>query len=201
MSIAYKYEAVVMGTSAGGLYAIGTILEKLPANYPLPVIIVQHRSRDANVLFEEILQQKCAICIKQADEKEKIMPGVVYVAPPNYHLLVEADKTFSLSAFVLVKFSRPSIDTLFETAALAFKNKLVGILLTGSNNDGAAGLGLIKLRGGCTIAQDPAEAQYAIMPKSAIDNGSADMILTLNDIADFLLKITGADTLPASSKK
>jgi two-component system chemotaxis response regulator CheB len=181
-----KYKAVVIGSSAGGLFALGAILEKLPANYPLAVIVVQHRSRDANVLFEEMLQQKCKIKVKQADEKEKIAPGTVYIAPPNYHLLVELNETFSLSAGETVKYSRPSIDILFETAAEAFGSNLIGIIMTGSNSDGANGLQAISRFGGITIAQDPEEAQYAAMPLAAIEIGAAKKVMKLHDIAGFL---------------
>src|SRR5687768_11295250 len=116
-----KYDAVVVGTSAGGLNALTTILGKLPRQYKIPIIVVQHRSKDSLELFEDVLQQKCRMRIKQADEKEAINPGMIHVAPPDYHLLVEIDKTFSLSADPPVQFSRPSIDVLFESAALAFR--------------------------------------------------------------------------------
>ena len=185
-----KYKAIVIGTSAGGLHALSFILEKLPATYPVPVMIVQHRAKDQNDLLEEILQSKCDIRIKQADEKEKIESGFVYIAPPDYHLLVEADKTFSLSADEPVRFSRPSIDVLFETAAIVFKESLVGIILTGANDDGTAGIVAVKDSGGVTIAQDPAEAQFSTMPNAAIGSNKVNHILTLQEIQDFLLKIT-----------
>ncbi|MEI9955467.1 MAG: chemotaxis protein CheB [Ferruginibacter sp.] len=134
-----KYGAIVIGTSAGGLYALSFILKRLPASYPVPIIVVQHRAKDQKDLLEEVLQTKCRITIKQADEKEKIESGFVYIAPADYHLLVEADKTFSLSSDELVHYSRPSIDVLFETAAITYTDSLVGIILTGANNDGARG--------------------------------------------------------------
>lgn len=192
MSNLKKYKAIVIGTSAGGLYALSAILEKLPAAYPIPVIIVQHRSKDQRDLLEEVLQSKSRISIKQADEKEKIEGGFVYIAPPDYHLLVEADKTFSLSADEPVRYSRPSIDVLFETAAAAYKDSLVGIVLTGANNDGAAGTIAIKRAGGFTIAQQPAEAQFPIMPKAAIETNKVDQIQTLREMQEFLIKIANA---------
>ncbi|MEI9944316.1 MAG: chemotaxis protein CheB [Chitinophagaceae bacterium] len=183
-----KYKAIVVGTSAGGLYALTELLQGLPVNYPVPVIVVQHRSKDQRDLLEEVLQSKCVIKIKQADEKENINSGYVYIAPPDYHLLVEDDKTFSLSADEAVRYSRPSIDVLFQSAAMAFKNSLIGIILTGANSDGATGMMTIKKYGGLTIAQDPGEAQFPVMPRASIENG-VDHTWTLKDIHQFLLKI------------
>ena len=184
-----KHKAIVIGTSAGGLYALSSLLEALPPDYPLPVIVVQHRYKDQKDLLEQILQSKCAIKIKQADEKEKIEKGVVYIAPPDYHLLIESDLTFSLSSDVLVSYSRPSIDVLFESAALAFGSQLIGVLLTGANRDGTDGLFTIKNSGGLTIAQSPVEAQFPYMPQSAIDKGGARFILTLAEIKKRFLDI------------
>jgi two-component system chemotaxis response regulator CheB len=183
-----KYRAIVIGTSAGGLHAVLAILEDLPPDYSIPVIIVQHRSKDQRDLLEEVLQSKCKIRIKQADEKEKIHSSFVYIAPPDYHLLIESDETFSLSADEPVRFSRPSIDVLFETAAIVFKEALIGIVLTGASNDGSAGIVAIKKNGGLTIAQNPAEAQFAFMPKSSIETKKIDHVLTLIEIRNFLLK-------------
>ena len=187
--VSEKYEAIVIGTSAGGLFALSTLLEALPAAYPLPVMVVQHRSKDQRDLLEEVLQNKCRVRIKQADEKEKIAAGSVYIAPPDYHLLVEKNKTFSLSADEPVRYSRPSIDVLFETAAMVYKKELAGIILTGASNDGTAGLLTIKKCGGFTIAQDPAEAQFPYMPKSAIAAEAISEVLTLSEIQTFLLHI------------
>ena len=181
------FKAIVIGTSAGGLSALSTLLEKLPPSYHLPIIIVQHRAKDQKSLLEEVLQPKCKIKIKQADEKEKIEKGVVYIAPPDYHLLIENDLTFSLSCDELVSYSRPSIDVLFESAALAYRETLIGIILTGASNDGASGLQTIKKYGGLTIAQSPAEAQFPRMPGAAIEKGAAMLILTLNEIQEKIL--------------
>lgn len=178
-----------MGTSAGGLFVLTTLLQKLPADYPLPIIIVQHRAKDQKNLLEEVLQSKCKIQIKQADEKETIQGGKVYIAPPDYHLLIERDFTLSLSADELVRFSRPSIDVLFESAAPVFGEKLIGIILTGASNDGSSGIKAIARNGGLTIAQDPAEAEYPYMPKSAIDTKKIDKVWLLGEIQNFLLKL------------
>jgi two-component system chemotaxis response regulator CheB len=181
------YEAVVMGVSAGGLYALTHILGALPPGFPAPVVVVQHRSRDERFLLEEVLQTKCRVPIKQADEKEAIQPGIVYIAPADYHLLIEKDKTFSLSFDEPVNYSRPSIDILFETAAEVYKNKLLGIILTGANADGAKGIRYIRKRGGTTVAQQPDTADYPVMPKAAIKTGGVQHIMTLDEIRDFLL--------------
>lgn len=184
-----RYDAIVMGTSAGGLQALTVLLEALPADFPLPIMLVQHRAKQSYHLLEEVLQRRCKIQVKQADEKEVIQKGIVYVAPPDYHLLVEADKRLSLSSDEPVCFSRPSIDVLFESAAMAYREYLVGIILTGSNADGASGIASIQRQGGLTIAQDPEEAAYAHMPQAAIDRGAATMVRTLSAIREFLLKI------------
>jgi two-component system chemotaxis response regulator CheB len=184
-----KFKAIVIGTSAGGLSALSALLEKLPPDYQLPIIVVQHRAKDQKNLLEEVLQLKCKIRIKQADEKEKIEKSIVYIAPPDYHLLIENDLTFSLSSDELVSYSRPSIDVLFESAAISYREALIGIILTGANNDGASGLQNIKKYGGLTIAQSPAEAQFPHMPGAAIDNGGAMLILTLKEIQKNMLDI------------
>jgi two-component system chemotaxis response regulator CheB len=183
------YDAVVIGASAGGLYVMIRILKLLPANFPLPVIVVQHRSRDERTLLEEVLQQKSNLPIKQADEKELIQPGTVYFAPPDYHLLIENDGTFSLSFDPPVNYSRPSIDVLFETAADVYKQRLLAIILTGANKDGAYGITKIAKLGGTTIAQSPETADYPDMPKAAINTGYVQHILNPEAIGNFLLEI------------
>jgi two-component system, chemotaxis family, protein-glutamate methylesterase/glutaminase len=180
------YKAIVIGTSAGGLFALSTLLSALPTAFPLPVLVVQHRSRDQRDLLEELLQTKCRVRIKQADEKEPVQGGTVYVAPPDYHLLVEADETLSLSCDDRVLYSRPSIDVLFESAALVYGDRLVAVILTGANEDGASGIRLVKKYSGLTIAQDPAEAQFPYMPKASIDTKKIDRVWRLAEIGDFL---------------
>jgi two-component system chemotaxis response regulator CheB len=182
-----EFDAIVMGASAGGLHALTRILQLLPPNYQLPVVVVQHRSKDQRNLLEEVLQQKCKVHIKQADEKELIQRGTVYIAPPDYHLLIESNGSFSLSFDPPVNFSRPSIDVLFETAADVFKQRLLGIILTGANSDGAQGIKKISLLGGTTIAQDPETADHPEMPRAAINTGHVQHILNPDAIGDFLL--------------
>ena len=182
-----SYDAIVIGASAGGLYVMIRILTQLPANFNRPVIVVQHRSRDERSLLEEVLQQKCKVTIKQADEKELIKPGTVYFAPPDYHLLIENDGTFSLSCDAPVNYSRPSIDVLFETAADVFKEGLLGIILTGANKDGSQGIKKIASLGGTTIAQSLETADYPEMPKAAIGTGYVQYVLDPEAIGQFLL--------------
>jgi two-component system chemotaxis response regulator CheB len=164
-------------------------LGDIPADYSIPIIVVQHRAKDSNELFEEVLQRKCQIKIKQADEKETIVHGNIYTAPPDYHLLIESDKTFSLSSDPAVRFSRPSIDVLFESAAMAFEDKLIGIVLTGANDDGARGITTIRKFGGLTIAQNPSEAQFPFMTQASINTAHVNYIWSLITIRGFLLKL------------
>jgi two-component system chemotaxis response regulator CheB len=180
------YSAVVIGVSAGGMKALDRILPLLPADFNLPVIIVSHRHPDSDDYLEQHMNEHCSLPVKQADEKEKVIPGVIYFAPPNYHLLIEDNRTFSLSVEAPVNYARPSIDVLFESALGVFGSGLVGIVLTGANNDGSRGLKKIKQAGGLTIAQDPADAEVPHMPKAAIAAADPDLILPLEKIGEFL---------------
>jgi two-component system chemotaxis response regulator CheB len=185
-----KYEAVVIGASSGGMNAIKVIFSLLPKNFKTPIIIVQHIGAQSNNKWIELVNGISNICIKEADEKEKISHGLAYIAPPNYHLLIEKNKTFSLTVDERVNFARPSIDVLFESAAEAFKSKMIGVILTGSNTDGTKGLKRIKEYGGVTIVQDPSTAESEYMPASAIAAMQVDYILPLDRIIDLLIKIT-----------
>ncbi|WP_157447124.1 chemotaxis protein CheB [Cytophaga aurantiaca] len=182
-------EAVVIGASAGGLHALIHVLSALPADYFLPIIVVQHRGKEHTKLLEEILQTKCLMRVKQADEKEKIHGACIYIAPPDYHLLIEQDETFSLTSDIYVKHSRPSIDLLFATAAEVYKEKLVGIILTGASSDGAEGMLEIRRAGGYTIAQEPTTAEYPYMPQASVSIGSICSNLTLDEISSYLKQL------------
>jgi len=177
-----KIKAVVVGASAGGLYALKKLLPALPAAFPCPVLVVQHMSPQSDNYMTRMLNDLSPLTIKEADEKEPIMPGTVYIAPPDYHLLVEADFTLSLSMEEKVNYSRPSIDVLFETAADVYGSHLMGIILTGANADGANGLLAVKKKGGFTIVQHPDDAESPAMPKAAIERVKPHKILTLNEI-------------------
>lgn len=183
------YQAIVIGVSSGGMEAMKTIFSALPADFETPIVIVQHVSPRSDSQWITMLNKNCQLQIKEADEKEKIKNGVIYIAPPNYHLLIEKDHTFSLTVDEKVNYARPAIDVLFETAAVAFKNNLIGIVLTGANHDGAAGLKMIKDCGGLCIVQDPKTAASPYMPQSAIALIEPDYILKLQDIIDLLISL------------
>ena len=183
------YEAIVIGTSSGGLNALKFLFSALPIDFSIPIIIVQHISPRSDNQWIKLLNINSKLYLKEADEKEKIEQGKVYIAPPNYHLMIERDKTFSLTIDERVNYSRPSIDVLFESAAEAYKNKLIGVILTGSNNDGTNGIKRIQECGGLTIAQDPETAESAYMPASAIAAIQPDYILALENIIALLIKL------------
>ena len=185
----HYYEAIVIGVSSGGMNALKIISSTLPAHFNLPIIIVQHLSAHSDSHWIKLLNEKSHLNVKEADEKEKIEKGTIYIAPPNYHLLIEKDKTFSLTIDERVNFARPSIDVLFESAAEAYKNKLIGIVLTGSNSDGTKGIKRIKDCGGLAIIQDPNTADSEYMPKSAIAAIEPDYIVSLEEIVELLIKI------------
>ena len=147
--------AIVIGTSAGGLEALSAILTDLPDNYPLPILVVIHLPPNKTSIIADILNEKCAMSVVEAYDKDSIQPGYIYFAPPNYHMMVEMDKTISLSTDEPIQYSRPSIDVLFETAAEAYNEHLLGIVLTGANSDGALGLQKVMECGGQGIIQDP----------------------------------------------
>ncbi|OQW93036.1 MAG: chemotaxis protein CheB [Beggiatoa sp. IS2] len=186
-----SFAAIVVGSSAGGIRALSTLLTSLPGDFPLPIIIVQHVQPDADSYLATILDKRSALTVKQADDKEFIHKGTVYLAPPNYHLLIEEDRSFSLSLEGLVNFSRPSIDVLFESAVYAYRNQLIGIILTGANHDGSQGLKKIKQFGGYAIVQDPDTAEADAMPRSAIAATKVDKILPVERIGGYLLRLLG----------
>jgi len=189
MVVERKFKAVVIGVSAGGSKALQLILPALPAGFPVPVIIVQHISPDSEGYFIRHLNSLCNVKVREAAEKRKAKAGRVYFAPPNYHLMIEEDGSFSLTVGERVNFARPSIDVLFESAACAYCPGLIGIILTGANNDGSAGLKKIKDMGGFTIVQDPSTAEIDSMPKAALARSRVDKILPLNKIAEFLISV------------
>lgn len=181
-----QYEVAVIGVSSGGMAALNITLPLLSEDFTLPVIVVQHQHPHSDDFLVHYLDEQCRIPVQHAQEKEVIVPGVIYLAPPNYHLLVELDRTFSFSITARVNYARPSIDVLFETAAEAFGANTIGIILTGANSDGSYGLKKIKKCGGLTIVQDPATAEAPEMPGSALKVTAVDYILTLEEIGRLL---------------
>jgi two-component system, chemotaxis family, protein-glutamate methylesterase/glutaminase len=183
------YEAIVIGSSAGGLDALGVFLPLLHSGLPVPILIVQHISASSDSFMVTYFDRICGLRVKEGEEKEQLAGGTVYFAPPDYHLLVEADKTISLSNEEKVNYSRPSIDVLFETASWAYGKHLIGIILTGANWDGAAGCELIKNNGGLTIVQDPKTASVPRMPEAVIERFKPDHVLPLVDIAALINQV------------
>lgn len=179
----------MIGVSSGGMQALKMLLGELPADFPLPILIVQHISSDAGDGLARLLDELCAIRVKEADEQDKILAGTVYLAPANYHLLVEQGGTLALSADPPVSYARPSIDVLFESAAAAYGPALIGVILTGANFDGSQGLKMLKQAGGVAIVQDPADAAARQMPMAALAATAVDHLLPLAEIASQLKKL------------
>ena len=178
--------AVVIGASAGAVEALSALLPSLPAQYPLPIIIVVHIPPDKKSALVDLFRIRCAMQVREAEDKEPISAATIYFAPPDYHLLIEMDKALSLSSDEPVLFSRPSIDVLFESAADAFGAGLAAIVLSGANQDGAKGLRAAVEAGGTAIIQDPDEAFASAMPMAAMAECPSAAILSLTEIAVYL---------------
>jgi two-component system, chemotaxis family, protein-glutamate methylesterase/glutaminase len=185
-SLKGRIEAIVIGASAGGVEALGLILPSLPVKFRPSLLIVLHLPRERPSLLVEIYEKRCALPIREADDKEPIEPGTVYFAPPDYHMLVERNRQIALSTDEPVHFSRPSVDVLFESAADVYGNRLLGVILTGANEDGAAGLHAIHRAGGVTVVQQPNSAKVPLMVVSALQRNPADFVLSLPEIAELL---------------
>lgn len=187
--ISNSYKAVVIGGSAGSFQGVTKILSSLPPDFDLPIIMCLHRLKHVRNGFVEALSIKSVNPVVEPADKESIKKGKVYLAPSNYHLSMELGNTFALSTEDMVNNSRPAIDITLETAAYIFKEKLIGILLSGANRDGAMGMKKIKDRGGLTIVQDPAECMIETMPKAALDLTPVDYILKIDQIVKFFLAL------------
>lgn len=181
-------EAIAIGASSGAVEAVSAILTRLPKSFPAPIFVVVHVPPDRPSALVEVFQAKCPLNVSEAEDKEPIESSHVYLAPPDYHLMIESDKRLSLSSEEPVHYSRPAIDVLFETAADAYGPGLVGIVLTGANSDGADGLRRIADSGGTAIVQSPEEAASPYMPTAAKEACPAASTLRLDEIADYLLK-------------
>lgn len=176
------YSAIVMGASAGGLAALSIIVAQIDKDFRLPIIVVQHLYPESDDFIARKLDTCCKLKVLEADEKEKIKGGTIYIAPANYHLMIEENQTFSLTIDPKVNYSRPSIDVLFNCASEVYDYRLIGVLLTGANEDGARGLKKIKDLGGVTIVQEPTTAEVPAMPQSAINLFPVDYILPVDKI-------------------
>jgi two-component system chemotaxis response regulator CheB len=180
---------IAIGTSLGGFHALKTVLGALPRDFPLPVGVVQHRSHEDSEAFAPLLAAHTQLPVIEVDDKEEIREGNIYICPSNYHLLVD-ENHFALSTDGQVLYARPSIDVFFESAAEAFGNGAIGVLLTGMSKDGTAGLARIKQNGGVIVVQDPTEAEGRVMPEAAISSIAVDKVLPLVEIAPFLVGLS-----------
>jgi two-component system chemotaxis response regulator CheB len=183
------YALVVIGCSMGGMRALEVVLGSLSREFPIPILVVQHRYRTSNESLPAFLRRHSDLSVVDALDKQWIEPGHVYLAPADYHLLVDPEGELSLSVDERVEYSRPSVDVLFESAADAFTNGVVGVVLTGANSDGAHGAKRIKQRGGFVVVQDPESAESPEMPRAAIAATRVDRILPLDRIGPFLVEL------------
>ena len=184
-----RFKAVVIGGSAGSFQGIVKILSQLPQDFPLPIIMCLHRLKHVRNGFVEALSIKSNMQVVEPFDKENIKRGKVYLAPANYHLSVELGHYFGLSTEEMVNNSRPAIDITLGTAAYVYRDKLIGILLSGANKDGALGMKSIKDRGGMTLVQDPEECMIDTMPKAALNITTIDHTLTVDGITEFLKEL------------
>jgi two-component system chemotaxis response regulator CheB len=179
---------IVIGGSAGSLEVILNITNCLPLFATAIIIIVVHRKIDNDSILEDLVAYKTLYAVKEVEDKDAIIPGTIYIAPPDYHLLIENKNTFSLDSSEKIHFSRPSIDVTFESVAEIFTNHVMGILLSGANADGAAGLACIKELGGHTLVQNPASAEMSIMPQQAINRNIVDRIVEPAQISEAIVR-------------
>jgi two-component system chemotaxis response regulator CheB len=191
-----RCDVVVVGGSWGGMDAVGRLLVDLPENFPAPVVIVLHRGDGPVDLLSGILGRHCALRVCEADDKSELVGGQVHVAPPGYHLMIERG-SLALSTDAAVNYSRPSIDVSFETAAGSYGAGVVAVLLTGDNDDGAAGLAVVRRHGGVAIVQDPDTAERSTMPRAAVERSDPDAVLPLEEIGPLLVQLatTGREVL------
>lgn len=185
-----RIEAVVVGASAGAIEALSVILPSLPSDSALPLMVVIHWPRDRRSGLAELFGAKCHVEVKEAEDKELIQAGTVYFAPPDYHLLVEPDRRLSLSSDEPVLYSRPSIDVLFESAADAYGDSLLGIILTGASSDGARGLRMVCDAGGKALVENPEAAHASAMPQAALAACPSARAMSLEQISAFLQDVT-----------
>ena len=186
------YDLVVVGTSWGGLAALRTLIGGLPDTFRMAVALVQHRHKDSDHLMRTLLQERSALAVYEIEDKMPLHQGRIYVAPPDYHTLVEPGH-FSLSTEAPVRYSRPSIDVTFLSAADSYAHRTVGIVLTGANADGSEGLRRISDRGGLALIQDPATAESTLMPAAAVKAVPRARVMTLEDMTKFIASLPAGD--------
>jgi two-component system chemotaxis response regulator CheB len=191
-SDAVGYDLVVVGTSWGGLDALRTLVAGLPASFSMALTLVQHRHKDSDELLKTLLQERASLPVCEVEDKMPLEKGRIYVAPADYHTLVEPGH-FSLSTEGPVRFSRPSIDVTFHSAADSYGHRAVGVVLTGANEDGTEGLRRISERGGLVVVQDPATAESPVMPSSAVASISRAKVMSMTEIPAFLATLPAGD--------
>ena len=182
--VTWDIDAVAIGASAGGVEVLSLLLSSLPAGCRASFIIVVHIPRERPSLLPDVFGARCALPVREAEDKEPVQPGVVYFAPPDYHLLVDRGPAFALSSDEPVHFSRPSIDVLFDSAADIYGERLLGLILTGANQDGAEGLAAIGRAGGRTVVQEPGGAAVPFLPQAALQAGPVDFVLSLAQLQE-----------------
>jgi two-component system chemotaxis response regulator CheB len=189
------FEIVAIATSAGGLNALSRVLSVLPQDLPAAIVIVQHLDPRHRSLLSNIMSRRTPLTVQEARDGDRINKSTVFIAPPDRHLLVNPDRTISLSQSELVHFIRPSADLMFESVAASYKEKAIAVMLTGSGSDGAMGVKAIDKMGGTVIAQDEVTCEFFGMPGAAIATGVVDFILPLDEIAPAIITLlmTGAD--------
>jgi two-component system, chemotaxis family, protein-glutamate methylesterase/glutaminase len=187
------YDIIALAASAGGLRALSEVLAALPAELPAAIVVVQHLDPRHRSLMADILNRRTQLQVTEAKEGDRLRAGRVYIAPPNRHLLVNPDGTLSLSQSELVHFVRPSADLLFESMAASFKDRAIGVVLSGTGTDGSMGVKAIKKMEGTVIVQDEKSAEFYGMPGAALQTGSVDFVLPLDEIASALVKLVKGD--------
>ncbi|MBI3107211.1 MAG: chemotaxis protein CheB [Candidatus Rokubacteria bacterium] len=192
-----SFDVVALAASAGGLQALSKILAELPADFPAATVIVQHLDPRHRSLMAEIFSRRTSLKVKEAEEGDRLLPGGVFTAPPNRHLLVNPDGTLSLSQSELVHFVRPSADLLFESVAASYKDRAIAVVLTGTGEDASMGLRAIKKMGGTTVVQDEKTAEFFGMPAAAIATGAVDFVLPLDEIPHALVSLVMGEPRPA----
>jgi two-component system chemotaxis response regulator CheB len=183
------FDVVACGSSAGGLNALTEVLSRLPGDFPAALAVVQHLDPRHRSLMAAILAKRTRLRVKEAEDGERLEAGTVYIAPPNRHLLVNPGGRLALSESELVHFLRPSADLLFESVAASFRDRAIGVVLSGTGKDAAMGVTAIKSMGGTVIVQDPKAAEFPGMPAEAVATGNVDFVLALEDIADALVTL------------
>ncbi|ACK68898.1 CheB methylesterase [Gloeothece citriformis PCC 7424] len=184
-----QFDIIAMAASAGGLKALSEVLSHLPSNFPAAIVIVQHLDPSSRSFMSQILTRRTTLEVKQAEEGDTLEPGSIYIAPPNYHVLVNSNGTLSLTQSKLVHFVRPSADLLFDSVAKSYKNRAIAVILSGTGKDGSVGIKTIQEMEGVVIVQDEKTSEYFGMPDAAIKTGKVDYIVPLDEIASLLLTL------------